>query len=87
MARANLWLRTASRILVRVGAFHARALGELERRAALLPWDRYLLPGRQVHLRVTSRKSRLYHQRAIAERVANGIREVTGALCRERRRR
>ncbi len=79
MARANLWLRTASRILLRVGAFHARALGELERRAALLPWDRYLVPERQVNLRVTSRKSRLYHQRAIAERVANGIREVTGA--------
>jgi putative N6-adenine-specific DNA methylase len=78
MARANLWLRTASRVLVRFGAFHARALGELERRASLLPWDKYLTPGRPVHLRVTSRKSRLYHQGAIAERIGNGIREVTG---------
>lgn len=78
MARANLWLRTASRVLVRVGAFHARALGELERRASLLPWDQYLTRGRPVHLRVTSRKSRLYHQGAIAERIGNGIREVTG---------
>ena len=78
MARANLWLRTASRVLVRFGTFHARALGELERRASLLPWDKYLTPGRPVHLRVTSRKSRLYHQGAIAERIGNGIREVTG---------
>ena len=44
----------------------------------LLPWDKYLTPGRPVHLRVTSRKSRLYHQGAIAERIGNGIREVTG---------
>jgi len=78
MARANLWLRTASRVLARFGTFHARALGELERRASLLPWDQYLTPGRPVHLRVTSRKSRLYHQGAIAERIGNGIREVTG---------
>lgn len=78
MARANLWLRTASRVLVRFGTFHARALGELERRASLLPWDKYLTPDRPVHLRVTSRKSRLYHQGAIAERIGNGIREVTG---------
>jgi len=78
MARANLWLRTASRVLVRLGAFHARALGELERRASLLPWDKYLTRGRPVNLRVTSRKSRLYHQGAIAERIGNGIREVTG---------
>ncbi|HSE67698.1 MAG TPA: hypothetical protein VLB12_11965 [Gemmatimonadales bacterium] len=78
MARANLWLRTASRVLVRFGTFHARALGELERRASLLPWMKYLTPGRPVHLRITSRKSRLYHQGAIAERIGNAIREVTG---------
>src|SRR4029078_4248889 len=62
MARANLWLRTASRVLARFGTFHARALGELERRASLLPWDQYLTPGRPGHLRATSRKSRLYRR-------------------------
>jgi putative N6-adenine-specific DNA methylase len=36
--RANLHLRTASRVLVRLGQFHVRALGELERRARELQW-------------------------------------------------
>ena len=78
MARANLELRTATRVLLRLGAFHARALGELERRAGLLPWNQYLVAGSPVRLRVTSRKSRLYHQGAIAERVSNAIAAVTG---------
>lgn len=78
LARANLWLRTASRVLARVGRFHARALGELERRAAHLPWERFLAPGRAVQIRVTSRKSRLYHQGAIAERVGRALEAVTG---------
>jgi putative N6-adenine-specific DNA methylase len=78
IARANLWLRTASRVLARVGRFHARALGELERRAAHLPWERFLARGRAVQVRVTSRKSRLYHQRAIAERVGRALEAVTG---------
>jgi putative N6-adenine-specific DNA methylase len=77
LARSNLWVRSASRVLVRLGRFHARALGELERRAGLLPWDRFLPAGTEVDLRVTSRKSRLYHHRAIAERVGRAIEGVT----------
>lgn len=70
---ANLHLRTASRVLVRLGGFHVRALGELERRAKEQPWERFIAPGRGVRLRVTCRKSRLYHSGAVAERVANAI--------------
>jgi putative N6-adenine-specific DNA methylase len=80
VARANLHLRTATRVLVRLGDFHARALGELERRGRLLPWSRYLAPGQPVRLRVTSRKSRLYHQGAIAERLASAIAAESGAV-------
>ncbi len=76
IARVNLWLRTASRVLVRIGSFGARALGELERKAALLPWDRWLPPGTLVAVRVTSIKSRLYHQRAVAERIVTASRGV-----------
>lgn len=68
--RANLELRTASRIIARVGSFRARGFAELERRAARLPWDQYLRPGSAVTLRVTCRKSKLYHEGAVAERVA-----------------
>lgn len=69
VARTNLWLRTASRVLARVGSFHARALGELERKAATVPWQAWLPPGILVRLRVSCRKSRLYHQKAVAERI------------------
>jgi putative N6-adenine-specific DNA methylase len=66
---ANLHLRIASRVLVRVGAFHASAFHELERHAARLPWREFVASGRPVAFRVTSRKSRLYHQDAIAQRL------------------
>jgi 23S rRNA G2445 N2-methylase RlmL len=39
IARANLELRTASRLLVRVATFHASAFHELERRADRLAWE------------------------------------------------
>ena len=66
---ANLQLRIASRVLVRVGTFHASAFHELERHAARLPWAEFTAPGQPVAFRVTSRKSRLYHQDAVAERL------------------
>ncbi len=73
---ANLHLRTASRILVRIGEFHAATFYQLEDRLAALPWSRVLPKGVPVSLRVTSRTSRLYHQRGIAERVAGVLAKV-----------
>jgi putative N6-adenine-specific DNA methylase len=70
MARANLWLRTASRILVRLGAFHARTFAELERNAARLDWADFISDGCAA-FRVTARKSRLFHTGAIAQRLAH----------------
>lgn len=69
VARANLWLRTASRVLVRIGSFNARALGELERKSLALPWRDWLPAKTPVSVRVTCKKSRLYHQKAVAERI------------------
>lgn len=76
---ANLWLRVASRVLVRAGDFHATAFHALERQAARVPWARYLATGTGVRLRVTCRKSRLYHSDAVAERVLHVITDATGA--------
>ena len=78
--RANLWLRTASRVLVRLGAFYAAAFPELVRKAGRLPWERYLAPGQPVALRVTCHTSRLYHSGAVAERVARAIGDRLGQL-------
>jgi putative N6-adenine-specific DNA methylase len=77
---ANLHLRTASRVAVRMGSFHASAFHELERRARRLPWERYVSPGAAVALRVSSRKSRLYHGDAVAQRLlAAALERVPGA--------
>jgi len=66
---ANLELRTASRITVRVAEFPARAFYELERKAGRVPWGAFLKPGTPVRFRVTSKKSRLYHADAIVQRL------------------
>lgn len=76
--RANLHLRTASRILVRLGAFYAVGFPELRRKASRLPWEAYLAPGRSVTLRVACHKSRLYHQAAVSERVVGAIADRLG---------
>jgi len=73
----NLWLRTASRIVVRLGRFHASTFYELERRAKKLPWGEFLSGSGAVRVRVTCRKSKLYHSDAVAERVLSAI---TGAI-------
>jgi len=70
---ANLALRVASRVIVRVARFHADSFHELERRAKKIPWNEYLAPGARVRFRVTCRKSRLYHSDAVAQRFADAV--------------
>jgi putative N6-adenine-specific DNA methylase len=70
---ANLWLRTASRVIVRLDSFEARDFATLEKLSQRVPWARVMSRGATVSLRVTCRKSRLYHSDAVAERVARGI--------------
>ncbi len=65
----NLWLRTAGRVLVRLGTFRATTFPELVKRAGELPLARVLRAGAPVALRATCRKSRLYHSGAVIERV------------------
>jgi len=76
--RANLNLRTATRVLVRLGQFYASAFPELRRKVSRLPWENYLAPERPIALRVTCQKSRLYHETAVAERVAGAIGDRLG---------
>lgn len=70
---ANLELRTAGRILVRIAEFPARAFYELERKAKRVPWSEFVTPGAPVRFRVTSRKSKLYHLDGIAERLRESV--------------
>jgi putative N6-adenine-specific DNA methylase len=77
--RANLESRTASRVVVRAGSFRARTFAELERHASKLDWSRLLRPAAPVTLRVTCRKSKLYHEGAVAERLQNVLAATVGA--------
>ncbi|HYS70558.1 MAG TPA: class I SAM-dependent RNA methyltransferase [Gemmatimonadaceae bacterium] len=74
--QSNLWLRTASRVLLRLGQFHASTFYELERRAKKLDWAAFLPATGLVEVRVTCRKSRLYHSDAVAERILGAIARV-----------
>lgn len=77
--RANLHLRTPSRILARLGMpFLAREFPELQQKAARLPWERFLTPGQPISLRVTCHKSRLYHSDLVARNVAAALAERLG---------
>ena len=78
--RANLHLRSATRVLVRLGDFRATAFHELERFAGRLPWERVARPGGAIAVRATCRKSRLYHSDAVAERVLGVADRVVGGL-------
>ena len=65
---ANLWLRSATRVVVRIASFEASSFAELERQAAdvvLDPW----LGDRPPALRVSAHRAALYHTDAIAERL------------------
>jgi putative N6-adenine-specific DNA methylase len=75
---ANLHLRTVNRVLVRLGEFHAYAFSELRKKAGRLSWEQYLIPGAPLSLRVSCRKSRLYHSGGVAERVAGAISDRLG---------
>lgn len=76
--RVNLHLRTANRILSRLGEFTANGFEELQKKAARLPWQQYLRPGQPVALRVTCKKSRLYHSDAVAREVLSAINSKLG---------
>lgn len=71
--RLNCWSRCATRVIVRLASFDARDFATLEKAAAKVAWTRVVNPGASVRLRVTCKKSRLYHSDAVAERIARGI--------------
>ena len=70
---ANLWLRTAGRVLLRLGSFRLDSLKEAPERFSRYPWEIYLGRSRKVRIRVTCRKSRIYHTKALEERLIEGI--------------
>lgn len=71
--RANLHLRCADRVLVKAGEFYASTFPEFCRKASRIPWEKFLNPGQPIAFKVDSVKSRLYHEAAVAQRLAEAI--------------
>ncbi|MCZ4280326.1 class I SAM-dependent RNA methyltransferase [Kiloniella laminariae] len=77
--RANLEIRGASRILVRMGAFRALHLAQLDKRARKFPWADTLRPDVPLRVEVSCKASRIYHKGAAAQRIERAIAEEFGA--------
>jgi len=81
LARVNISIRTASRVTVRLAQFVAKDFRELEGGARQVEWSRVVSAKSHVQLRVTCKKSKLYHSDAVAQRVEAEIaRAVKGAV-------
>ncbi|TMV06999.1 class I SAM-dependent RNA methyltransferase [Ruegeria sediminis] len=77
--RANLQLRGANKVLVRIGSFPAVHLAQLDKRARKFPWGDVLRADVPIKVEATSRKSRIYHAGAAKQRVETAIAETLGA--------
>lgn len=69
--RANLEVGLAKSVLLRVATFTARRFDRLVARVRELPWPNLIAGAARID--VTSKRSRLYHTGAIAERITQGI--------------
>jgi putative N6-adenine-specific DNA methylase len=69
---ANLQLRTAGRVLMRLHAFTTTHFSELEQQAAGIPWELYVKPGTIAKIQVAVHHCKLHHTDGIAERVRMG---------------
>ncbi len=77
--RANLVLRGVTRVLVRIGGFHANHLAQLDKLSRKFPWSQFLRTDVPVHVEATCKKSKIYHAGAATQRIETAIREELGA--------
>ncbi|WP_025899595.1 THUMP domain-containing class I SAM-dependent RNA methyltransferase [Sneathiella glossodoripedis] len=77
--RANLEMRGASRILVRLGDFHVNHLAELDKKARKFPWSDFFHEDIPLRVDVSCKKSKIYHQKAARERIERAITEELNA--------
>lgn len=73
--RAHLELRIPNRVLIRLGAFRALHLAQLDKRARKFPWAETLRPGTALRVEATSRASKIWHAGAAAERIGRALAE------------
>jgi len=72
---SNLWLRTASRIVLRVDRFRAGAVEQLFNRVASFRWELWLNPDIPLHIKAYVKNSRIQHTGLIEKTVLDGMRK------------
>ena len=82
VARANLRLRAADRVLVRVGSFEARDFDALFERTRALPWERWIAPDAEFPVSGRSVRSGLSSvpacQRCVKKAIVERLRQAHG---------
>jgi len=71
--RANLWLRTAVRVLLKLARFEARDADALYAGAAAVDWEPYLSADRTFVVVARSKESRLDHTLFVEQRVKDAV--------------
>jgi putative N6-adenine-specific DNA methylase len=77
---ANLQLRTAHRILLRVDEFLAQSYPMLFNKVEKVPWELYLGFGKTYSIQVSAKESRLHQHKNIAKTIRDGISEYMQTL-------
>jgi putative N6-adenine-specific DNA methylase len=72
-ARANLWLRSANRVLLRVARYECVTDTDLYEGALEVPWEKWLKPDGTLRVKARARDSNLTHARFVEQRVKDAI--------------
>lgn len=72
-ARANVMLRCAARVLLRVAEFRAMHLAQLDKRSKKVPWLDVLRADVPVRVEAVCRRSKIYVNKAAVQRVSGGL--------------
>jgi len=80
ICRCNLWLRTADRVLLKVGAFPAPDFGQLFDQTLALPWAQWLTVDAQFPVDGRSVRSQLHAvptvQRAVKKAIVDSLKKT-----------
>jgi putative N6-adenine-specific DNA methylase len=71
--KANLLLRSASRVYCRMGKFRAGAREEFYRKARNIPWELWISPNLPLRIEAVARSSRIHHEGVLRDTLYEAI--------------
>ena len=82
ICRTNIWLRSADRVLLKLGSFEARTFEELFQQTKALPWEEWLPPDALFPVKGKSVKSKLFSvsdcQAIVKKAIVERLKETYG---------